>query len=118
MSGVSQDVRAIEAAGTEAAEAALDHFAFRVRREIGALVASIGGIDALVFTAGIGENAHGVRARICAGLGFLGINLDPEANAANRPEIGRAGDPVRVLIRPTDEEAMIATHALALVGSV
>jgi acetate kinase len=118
MSGVSQDVRAIEAAGTAAAEAALDHFAFRVRREIGALAASIGGIDALVFTAGIGENAHGVRARICAGLGFLGVNLDPEANAANRPEIGRAGDPVRVLIRHTDEEAMIATHALALVGSV
>jgi acetate kinase len=117
MSGVSQDVRAIEAAGTEAAEAALDHFAFRVRREIGALAASIGGIDALVFTAGIGENAHSIRARICAGLGFLGINLDPEANAANRPEIGRAGDPVRVLIRHTDEEAMIAEHALALVGA-
>ena len=115
MSGVSQDVRAIEAAGTKAAEAALDHFAFRVRREIGALAASIGGMDALVFTAGIGENAHGLRARICAGLGFLGINLDPEANAANRPEIGRAGAPVRVLIRPTDEEAMIAEHALALV---
>jgi acetate kinase len=69
----------------------------------------------LVFTAGIGENARGLRARICAGLGFLGINLDPEANAANRAEIGRAGDPVRVLIRPTDEEAMIAEHALALV---
>jgi acetate kinase len=69
----------------------------------------------LVFTAGIGENAHGVRARICAGLGFLGINLNPAANAANRPEIGRAGDPVRVLIRSTDEEAMIAEHALALV---
>jgi len=117
MSGISQDVRAIEAAGTEAAEAALDHFAFRVRREIGALAASIGGIDALVFTAGIGENAHRLRARICAGLGFLGVNLDPEANAANRPEIGRAGDPVRVLIRHTDEEAMIAEHALALISA-
>ncbi len=117
MSGISQDVRAIEAAGTEAAEAALDHFAFRVRREIGALAASIGGIDALVFTAGIGENAHGVRTRICAGLGFLGIHLDPEANVANRPEIGRTGDPVRVLIRHTDEEAMIAEHALAMINS-
>ncbi len=116
MSGISQDVRAIEAAGTEAAEAALDHFAFRVRREIGALAACIGGVDALVFTAGIGENAHKLRARICTGLGFLGINLDPEANAANRSEIGRAGDPVRVLSRHTDEEAMIAEHALALIG--
>ena len=95
----------------------MDHFAFRVRREIGALAASIGGIDALVFTAGIGENAHSVRARICAGLGFLGINLDPHANAANRAEIGRAGDPVRVLIRQTDEEAMIAEHALELISA-
>ena len=117
MSGISQDVREIEAAGTEAAEAALDHFAFRVRREIGALAASIGGIDALVFTAGIGENAHRLRARICAGLGFLGINLAPDANAANRPEIGRAGDPVRVLIRHTVEEAMIAEHALELISA-
>ena len=116
MSGISQDVRAIEAAGTAAAEAALDHFAFRVRREIGALAASIGGVDALVFTAGIGENAHKLRARICTGLSFLGINLDPEANAANRLEIGRAGDPVRVLIRHTDEEAMIAEHALELIS--
>ena len=117
MSGISQDVREIEAAGTEAAEAALDHFAFRVRREIGALAASIGGIDALVFTAGIGENAYKLRARICAGLGFLGINLAPDANAANRPEIGRAGDPVRVLIRHTDEEAMIAEHALEFISA-
>ena len=64
MSNVSWDVRAIEAAGTAAAEAVLEHFAFRLRREIGALAASIGGMDALVFTAGIGENAHGVRVRI------------------------------------------------------
>jgi acetate kinase len=117
LSGVSQDVREIEAAGTEAAERALRHFAFRVRRESGALAASIGGIDALVFTAGIGENARGVRARICEGLGFLGITLDPARNAANAPEISAAGAPVRVLVRPTDEERMIAEHTLALLGA-
>jgi acetate kinase len=116
MSGVSQDVREIEAAGTEAAEHALEHFAFRVRREIGAMAASIGGIDALVFTAGIGENAHGVRARICAGLEFLGIALDPARNVANAAEISVAGAAVKVLVRRTDEEAMIARHTLALLG--
>ncbi|WP_431267428.1 acetate/propionate family kinase [Dankookia sp. P2] len=112
MSGVSQDVRQIEAAGTEQAERALEHFAFRVRREIAAMAASIGGIDALVFTAGIGENAHRVRARICAGLDFLGITLDPLRNAANALEISAPGAAVRVLVRRTDEEGMIARHTL------
>lgn len=114
MSGVSQDVRQIEAAGTEQAGRALDHFAFRVRREIGAMAASIGGIDALVFTAGIGENAQGVRARICAGLEFLGVTLDPARNAANAPEISVSGAAVKVLVRRTDEEGMIARHTLDL----
>jgi acetate kinase len=112
MSGVSQDVRQIEAAGTAAAEHALEHFAFRVRREIGAMAASIGGIDALVFTAGIGENAQGVRARICAGLEFLGVTLDAARNAAHAAEISVAGAAVKVLVRRTDEEAMIAGHTL------
>lgn len=115
LSGVSQDVREIEAAGTEQAERALSHFAFRVRREIGALAATLGGIDALVFTAGIGENARALRARICDGLGFLGILLDAERNAANAREISGPGAAVRVLVRRTDEERMIAEHTLALV---
>jgi acetate kinase len=110
LSGISQDVREIEAAGGEAAERALGYFAYRVRREIAALAASIGGIDALVFTAGIGENAGGVRARICDGLGFLGIALDAERNAANAAEIAPPGAAVRVLVRRTDEERMIAEH--------
>lgn len=115
LSGVSQDVREIEAAGTEQAERALSHFAFRVRREIGAMAATLGGIDALVFTAGIGENARALRARICDGLGFLGIRLDADRNAANAREISAAGAAVRVLVRRTDEERMIAEHTLALV---
>ncbi|MFC7476538.1 acetate/propionate family kinase [Dankookia sp. GCM10030260] len=116
MSGVSQDVRQIEAAGTEAAAHALEHFAFRVRREIGAMAASIGGIDALVFTAGIGENAQGVRARICAGLEFLGITLDAARNAAHAAEISVAGAAVKVLVRRTDEEGMIAGHTLGVLN--
>jgi acetate kinase len=117
MSGVSQDVRQIEAAGTERAERALVHFAFRVRREIAAMAASIGGIDALVFTAGIGENARALRARICEGLGFLGIALDPARTAANEAEISAPDAAVRVLVRRTDEERMIAGHTLQVIGA-
>jgi acetate kinase len=115
MSGVSQDVREIEAAGTPDARAALDHFAYRVRREVASLAAAMGGIDALVFTAGIGENAAGLRASICAGLGFLGIALDPARNAVHAPEIGAGA--VRVLVRRTDEERMIAEHTAALLAA-
>jgi acetate kinase len=114
MSGVSQDVRDLEASSDPNAAGALAHFCHRVRREIGALAATLGGIDALVFTAGIGENARALRARICEGLGFLGILVDAERNAANAGEISPPGAPVRVLVRRTDEEGMIARHTLAL----
>ncbi|WP_240789877.1 acetate/propionate family kinase [Roseomonas sp. HF4] len=114
MSGIGQDVRDLEASVDPRAAGALSHFAWRVRREVGALAAALGGIDALVFTAGIGENAAGLRARICEGLGFLGIVLDPALNAANAPEISGPGAATRVLVRPTDEEGMIARHVLAL----
>lgn len=116
LSGISHDLREIERAGGEAAERALSHFAFRVRQAIAAMAAAIGGLDALVFTAGIGENAAAMRARICAGLGFLGIALDPARNAENAPEISPEGAAPRVLVRRTDEEAMIAAHTLALLG--
>ncbi len=114
MSGISQDVRDLEASDDPRAALALSHFAWRVRREIGALAAALGGIDALVFTAGIGENARALRGRICEGLGFLGIAIDPARNTANEPEISPPGAPTRVLVRATDEEAMIARHALVL----
>jgi acetate kinase len=115
MSGISQDVRQIEAAGTEPARRALSHFAFRVRREIGALAACLGGLDALVFTAGIGEHAAGLRAAICENLGFLGITLDPARNAANAPTISADGT-TPVLVRRTDEERMMALHTLEVIG--
>ncbi len=116
LSGISQDLREIEAAGGAAAERALSHFAYRVRREIAALAAAIGGLDAVVFTAGIGENAGTMRARICEGLGFLGIAIDAGRNAANAPEISPPGSAVRVLVRRTDEERMIAEHTLEVIG--
>ena len=119
MSGVSQDVREIEAAvasGNQRAAGALSYYAWRVRREIAALAGSLGGIGALVFTAGIGENARSLRARICEGLGFLGIAVDPARNEANADEISPPGSPVRVLVRQTDEELMIARHVLARLG--
>ncbi len=114
MSGISQDVRDLEASADPRAAAALSHFCWRVRREVGALAAALGGIDALVFTAGIGENAASIRARICEGLGFLGIRIDPALNAANARDISAGDATARVLVRATDEETMIARHVLAL----
>ncbi len=114
MSGISQDVRDLEKSDDPRATQALSYYAWRVRREIGALAAAMGGIDALVFTAGIGENARNLRAHICAGLEHLGITLDATANQANAPEISASGTPTRVLVRATDEEAMIARHVLTL----
>ncbi len=116
MSGLSQDVRVLEASERPEAGAALAYYAYRVRREIGALAATLGGIDALVFTAGIGENARGLRLRICEGLEFLGIALDPARNQANGPDLSAEGARARVLMRRTDEELMIARHVLARLG--
>jgi acetate kinase len=112
MSGISQDVRDLEASDDPRAAQALSYYCWRVRREIGALAATLGGLDGLVFTAGIGENAARLRAGICEGLGFFGIAVDPARNAAQGPEISPPGAPVRVLVMPTREEAMIARHVL------
>ncbi|MEO1318095.1 MAG: acetate kinase, partial [Pseudomonadota bacterium] len=89
----------------EAAEA-IDYFVFRARREIGAMSAVLGGIDALVFCGGIGENAAPIRARIVEGLAYLGLEIDPLENGRNAQEIG-AGR-TRVMVIPTDEERIIA----------
>ncbi len=113
MSGISQDVRDLLASDDPRAAGALSHFCWRVRREVGALAAAMGGLDALVFTAGIGENAAPIRARVCEGLGFLGIALDLAANDAHAPSISAPGT-TPVLVRRTDEEGMIARHVLGL----
>jgi acetate kinase len=115
------DLRVVEAraaAGDAAAQLALDVFCHRIRRYIGAFTAVLGGLDALVFTAGIGEHSPVVRAKVCAGLAALGIAVDPTANAASATMIGDAESPVAVLVVPTDEELEIALQALATVTGV
>jgi acetate kinase len=117
VSGLSGDLRTLEAAGTPAADEAMALFALRARQEIGAMAATIGGLDLLVFTGGIGEHSAPMRARICAGLDWLGIALDVAANARHGTEIQRAGASVKVLVLRTDEEAVIARATLALAAS-
>jgi len=111
LSGLSHDMRELEAADTPAAREAIDYFVFRIRREIGAMAAALGGLDGLVFCGGIGENAAGLRARVCAGLEFLGLAVDAAANARGAGEIG-AGR-ARILVVPTDEERVIARALVA-----
>ena len=113
------DLRAIEARaarGDDAAQLAIDVFCYRVRRYIGAYAAVLGGLDALVFTAGIGEHSPTVRARVCADLGFLGIAIDPTANAASATMISATGTAAAVLVVPTDEELEIAVQTLAAIN--
>jgi acetate kinase len=114
LSGVSQDMRDITAAGTPDAEEAIAYFVARCRREIGALAALLGGLDAIVFAGGIGENAHQVRARICDGLDFLGLVLDPARNASHATRLSADASRVTALMIPTDEEVIIARHTAEL----
>ena len=99
----------------EAAEA-VDLFCYRIVREVGALAACIGGLDALVFTGGIGEKAAEIRHRVCARLGWLGVAIDETANEANAVNIGRVGNAADVLVILTDEEWMIAQHTQELLS--
>jgi acetate kinase len=110
LSGVSSDMRDLLASDKPAAREAVDYFVYRVTREVGALAAALGGLDALVFTAGIGEHAAAVRARVCRGLAWLGLELDEAANAAGEPRISTAAAKVSAWAVPTDEERMIALH--------
>lgn len=106
LSGLSHDMRVLAAAGTPEAARAIDYFVFRARREIGAMAAVLGGLDALVFCGGIGENSAPIRARLCEGMDWLGLTLDAAANEARAEEIGHGR--VRVLVIPTNEERVIA----------
>jgi acetate kinase len=116
VSGLSADPRVLlqHEAGDPRARLALDLYVRRAAREIGALVAVLGGLDLLVFTAGIGEHSAPMRERICAALGFLGLSLDGSANARHAPLISAAASPVAVVIEPTNEEWIAARHALQL----
>jgi acetate kinase len=117
VSGTSADMRDLlgrEASDARAADA-VALFCYQAKRFLGALTAALGGLDALVFTGGIGEHSSTVQERICEGLGFLGIRLDPDRNAEHAPVISRDGDPVTVRVIPTDENLMVARHTRQLI---
>ena len=116
VSGISQDMRTLLASDAPEAAEAVELFCYRIVRELGSLVAAAGGIDALVFTGGIGEHAAEVRKRVCAHLGWLGVTLDEAANRADATRIAQAGSAVEVLVIPTNEEWMIAGHTRELLA--
>ena len=116
LSGLSNDMRELEASDRPEARDAIDYFVFRIRREIGGLAAALGGLDALVFCGGIGENSRLIRQGVCADMGWLGITLDETANAAHATVISAACAPVSVLVLPTNEELVIARVAFAVLG--
>ncbi|HZU90591.1 MAG TPA: acetate/propionate family kinase [Stellaceae bacterium] len=110
VSGISSDMRVLLASPDPRAAEAIDLFVYRIIREVGALAAVLGGLDGLVFTAGIGEHAAPIRARVCAGAAWLGIDLDPAANQAGGPRLTRLRSRVSAWVVPTDEDLMIARH--------
>ncbi len=112
LSGLSHDVRSLIASNAPAARRALDFFAYRIAKETAALTSVLGGLDALVFTAGIGENAPQVRQDVCQRLAWLGVSLDDAANASSATQISPTGASPTVYVIPTDEERMIALHTL------
>jgi acetate kinase len=118
ISGISSDTRELLASTDPAARLALDYFVYRVTKEIGAMAAALGGIDGLVFTAGIGENSAEIRQRICESCAWLGIELDPAANRRKGPWISTRASNVSTWVIPTNEELMIARHTGALLGLI
>jgi len=117
LSGVSSDMRALEASDAPEAALAVDHFVLRIRREVGALTALLGGLDALVFTGGIGEHSATVRAKVCADMGWLGIALDASANVDHALRLSPEEAAVSVYCIATDEERMIARHTRRLIAA-
>ena len=110
VSGISSDMRVLLASDRPEAKLAVDLFVHRIGRELGSLSAALGGLDAIVFTAGIGENAPAIRSRVCRDAQWLGVTLDEAANAVGRGRISAAASRVGVWVIPTNEEMMIARH--------
>jgi acetate kinase len=110
VSGISSDMRALLASNAPSAKEAVDLFVYRIGRELGSLAAALRGLDALVFTAGIGEHAPEIRARACLDAHWLGVTLDEQANAKGGPRISSSGSAVSAWVIPTDENLMIARH--------
>ncbi|HEY7056579.1 MAG TPA: acetate/propionate family kinase [Vicinamibacterales bacterium] len=118
ISGISNDMRELTGSPEPGARLAVDYFVYRAAKEIGALAAVLGGIDGLVFTAGIGENSAEIRSRICASAAWLGVELDAESNARKGPRISTANSRVSAWVIPTNEELMIARHTGVLLGLI
>jgi len=116
ISGISHDMRDLLGRTEPSARLAVDYFVYRAAKEIGALTAALGGIDALVFTAGIGENSPEIRQRICAASAWLGIELDQAANTQRLAKISNGNSKISVWVIPTNEELMIARHTGSLLG--
>ena len=114
VSGISSDMRTLLASEAPQAKLAVDLFVYRIRRELGSLAAALGGLDAIVFTAGIGENAPEIRSRVCRDAAWLGVDIDEAANAAGRRRISTESSRVAVWVIPTNEELMIARHTRRL----
>jgi len=117
LSGLSADMRALEEDGSDAAQFAIDHFCYWAVRHAGSMIAAMGGLDAVAFTGGIGENAPNVRARIMDGLGWLGLRADEAANEAGRTQLHQDGSDISAWIVPAQEERRIATEALKVLGA-
>ncbi len=117
VSGISNDMRVLLASDDPRAREAVELFVYRISRELGSLAAALGGLDALVFTGGIGEHSAEIRARVCAAAAWLGINLDIDANGSHATRISSDDSAVSVWVIPTDEELMIARSACELAGS-
>jgi len=110
MSGISSDMRTLLGSDDPRASLAIDVYVYRIRRELGSLAGALGGLDALVFTAGVGENSAAIRERVSRDAGWLGLTLDATANAAGGPRISAPDTRVTAWVIPTNEELMIARH--------
>jgi acetate kinase len=118
ISGISNDMRDLLGNAAPEARLAVDYFVYQAAKQIGALVGALQGLDGLVFTAGIGENSAEIRQRICEACAWLGVELDPEANAGKGPRISKPGSRVSAWVIPTNEELMIARHTGLLLGLI
>jgi acetate kinase len=116
ISGITNDMKVLQSSDDPRARLAVDYFVYRAVRETGSLAAAVGGLDAFVFTAGIGENSPYVREKILSGLGWLGVQIDEEANNSNSLIISTSESKVPVYIIPTNEELMIARHTARVLG--
>ncbi len=114
VSGISSDMRVLLASSDPRAKLAVDLFCYRIRRELGSLAAALGGLDAIVFTAGVGENSAAIRERVCRDAAWLGVDVDPTANAAGGPRISTARARTAAFSLPTNEELTIARHTRKL----